>query len=190
MLGGFFFIAVALWAAWLITWHIAALWRSKPTVKAARREYRLHFAMIALGFFLLFNAIPRFTVPVLWPVAPPLGWAMEALTLGGILFAWWARIHLGKLWSGGIERMADHRVVDSGPYALVRHPIYTGLIAAAAAMAVIRATPWALLGLALYTAGFALKAKVEERFLDREVGGYDGYRARVPMIVPFARRSR
>jgi len=115
---------------------------------------------------------------------------MEALTLGGILFAWWARIHLGTLWSGGIERMADHRVVDSGPYALVRHPIYTGLIAAAAAMAVIRATPWALLGLVLFAAGFALKARVEERFLEREVGGYQGYRARVPMIVPFLRPAR
>jgi protein-S-isoprenylcysteine O-methyltransferase Ste14 len=190
MLGDFFIIAAALWAAWLITWHIASFWRGRPTAKAPRREYRLHFVMIALGFFLLFNAIPRLAVPVLWPVTPPLGWTMEALTLGGILFAWWARVHLGKLWSGGVERMADHRVVDSGPYALVRHPIYTGLIAAAAAMAVIRATPWALLGLALFAGGFALKAKVEERFLNREVGGYDGYRARVPMIVPLVRWGR
>jgi protein-S-isoprenylcysteine O-methyltransferase Ste14 len=185
MLGDFFMIAVGLWAAWLVSWHVAALWRSKPTVKAPRREYRLHFAMIALGFFLLFNAIPRLAAPVLWPVAAPLGWSMEALTLAGILFAWWARVHLGKLWSGGVERMADHRVVETGPYALVRHPIYTGLIAAAAAMAVIRATPWALLGLALFALGFALKAKVEERFLERELGGYDSYRARVPMILPF-----
>jgi len=66
----------------------------------------------------------------------------------------------------------------------VRHPIYTGLIAG---MAVVRATPWALLGLALFALGFALKAKVEERFLERELGGYDSYRARMPMIVPFTR---
>ena len=190
MLGTFFIVAVGLWAAWFVTWHIAAFWRGKPTVQAPRREYRLHFVMIALGFFLLFNALPSLAGPLLWPVSPLLGWSMEALTLGGILFAWWARIHLGTLWSGGIERMADHRVVDSGPYALVRHPIYTGLIAAAAAMAVIRATPWALLGLVLFAAGFALKAKVEERFLEREVGGYQGYRARVPMIVPFIRPAR
>jgi protein-S-isoprenylcysteine O-methyltransferase Ste14 len=85
--------------------------------------------------------------------------------------------------------MAEHRVVESGPYALVRHPIYTGLIAAAAAMAAIRATPWALAGLALFALGFALKAKVEERFLESELGGYASYRARVPMIVPFFRRK-
>jgi protein-S-isoprenylcysteine O-methyltransferase Ste14 len=71
----------------------------------------------------------------------------------------------------------------------VRHPIYTGLIAAAAAMAAIRATPWALIGLALFALGFVLKAKVEERFLESELGGYEGYRARVPMIVPFFRRK-
>jgi protein-S-isoprenylcysteine O-methyltransferase Ste14 len=190
MLGDFFLIAVALWAVWLVTWHIASFWRSKPTAKAPRREYRLHFAMIALGFFLLFNAIPRLMAPALWPVGPALGWSMEALTLGGILFAWWARWHLGKLWSGGVERMAEHRVVESGPYALVRHPIYTGLIAAAAAMAAIRATPWALIGLALFALGFALKAKVEERFLESELGGYAGYRARVTMIVTLYRSKQ
>jgi protein-S-isoprenylcysteine O-methyltransferase Ste14 len=187
MPGDFFMIAVGLWAAWFVSWHIAMAWRGKPTASAPRRDYRLYFVMIALGFFLLFNAVPRLAAPVLWPVTPPLGWSMEALTLAGILFAWWARVHLGKLWSGGIERMADHRLVDTGPYALVRHPIYTGLIAAAAAMAVIRATPWALLGLVLFALGFALKARVEERFLESEIGGYDSYRARVPMIVPFIR---
>lgn len=189
-MGDFFRIGIGLWLAWLVSWHIAALWRSRPTVKAPGRDYRLHFAIIALGFFLVFNGLPRLLRPVWWPVPPALGWSMEAVILAGIVFAWWARIHLGKLWSGGVERMADHRVVDSGPYALVRHPIYTGLIAAALAMAVIRATPWALLGAALIALGFALKARVEERFLQAELGGYEQYRARVPMIVPFTRWSR
>ena len=51
------------------------------------------------------------------------------------------RIHLGALWSGSITRKADHRIVDTGPYGVVRHPIYTGLIAAAIAMAAVKATP-------------------------------------------------
>lgn len=186
-MGLFFQIAAILWIVWLVTWHVAALWRDKPTAKAPGRSYRLHFAVIALGFFLIFNGLPRLMQPTLWPVGPLLGWSMEALVAAGMLFAWWARIHLGALWSGGIERMADHRVIDSGPYALVRHPIYTGLIAAALAVAVIRATPWALLGAALFALGFAFKARVEERFLEAELGGYQAYRARVPMIVPFIR---
>jgi len=185
MFGLYFRIAVGLWVLWLVSWHVAALWRSKPTVKAPRSSYRGQFVVVALGFFLVFNGVPRLQQPQLWPVGDALGWSMEGLILAGILFAWWARIHLGKLWSGGIERMAEHRVVDSGPYAIVRHPIYTGLIGAALAVAVIRATPWALLGAALFALGFALKAKVEERFLQEEIGGYDAYRARVRMIVPF-----
>ena len=187
MLGFYFRIAIGLWILWLSSWQFAALWRSKPTVRAPRRSYRAQFAVVALGFFLVFNGIPRLQQPQLWPVGDALGWSMEAVIVAGILFAWWARIHLGKLWSGGIERMAEHRVVDSGPYALVRHPIYTGLIVAAFATAVIRATPWTLLGAGLFALGFALKAKVEERFLEAELGGYDAYRARVPMIVPFVR---
>ncbi len=187
MVGFFFQVAVGLWALWLVSWHIAALWRSKPTVKAPVTTYRAQFLLIIVGFFLVFNGIPRLRGPVLWPVEAPLGWSMEGLIVVGIAFAWWARLHLGRLWSGGVERMAEHRVVDSGPYALVRHPIYTGLIAAALGMAVIRATPWALVGAALFALGFALKAKVEERFLEAELGGYDAYRARVPMIVPFVR---
>ncbi len=187
MLGPYFRIAVGLWAVWLISWHLAALWRSKPTARAPRRDYRLQFVLIVLGFFLVFNAFPRLGRPLLWPVDAPLGWSMEGLILVGILFAWWARLHLGKLWSGGVERMAEHRVVQSGPYALVRHPIYTGLIAAILGTAVIRATPWALAGVVLFAIGFAWKAKVEERFLEAELGGYEAYRARVPMIVPFLR---
>jgi protein-S-isoprenylcysteine O-methyltransferase Ste14 len=117
-------------------------------------------------------------------VTPALGWSMVALTGAGIALAWRARIHLGRLWSGGIERMADHRVVDSGPYALVRHPIYTGLIMGAVALAGLQAKPWAIAGAALFTLGWALKARVEERFLEKEIGGYEDYRRRVSMIVP------
>jgi protein-S-isoprenylcysteine O-methyltransferase Ste14 len=63
-------------------------------------------------------------------------------------------------------------VVDTGPYALVRHPIYTGLIMGAVAMAGLQARPWPILGAILFSLGFALKARVEERFLEQEIGGY------------------
>lgn len=180
----FYIIVVAcLWIGWLVSWQVAALWRDKPTVQAPRGEYRLHFAIISVGMVLMYGFIPEHQ-PILWPVGPVLGWAMVALTAAGIAFAWWARIVLGRLWSSGIERMAEHRVVDNGPYALVRHPIYTGLIMGAVGMAGLQAKPWAIVGAALFTLGFALKAKVEERFLEKEIGGYDAYRRRVSMILP------
>ena len=57
-------------------------------------------------------------------------YVLAGLTLAGTLFTWWARIHLGRFWSNAITRKEGHRVIDTGPYGLVRHPIYTGLSAA------------------------------------------------------------
>lgn len=182
-MNGFFVPLIAsLWLVWIVSWHVAALWRGGKREEAPRREYRLHYAIAFLGFFLVFSAWPP--MAPLWASSARLGWAMVALTAAGFAFAWWARIHLGKLWSGGVVLRDDHRVVDSGPYALVRHPIYTGLFAAVIAMAVVRGTPAALLGAALFVLGFTLKARVEERFLEQSLPEYGDYRRRVGMIVP------
>jgi protein-S-isoprenylcysteine O-methyltransferase Ste14 len=185
----FYIMVVAfMWLAWFVSWHVATLWRDKPTTQAPRSQYRLYFVMIAVGLVLMYGVVPR-EQPVLWAVTPWLGWSMIALTAAGIALAWWARIALGRLWSGGFERMAEHRVVDTGPYALVRHPIYTGLIMGAVAMAGLQAKPWPILGAALFSVGFALKARVEERFLEKEIGGYEDYRRRVSMILPLPKLS-
>jgi protein-S-isoprenylcysteine O-methyltransferase Ste14 len=180
----YFTIEIALGLAWVVTWNLAAFWRAKATAQAPRGSYRLLIVFAALGLFMVFNNLPTFRFPKLWSVGPVLGWSMIALTAAGIAFMWWARFHLGKLWSGGVEVKHGHRVVDTGPYAWTRHPIYTGLILSAFAAAALRATPWAFLGATLVALGFALKARVEERFLEKEIGGYDVYRKRVPMIVP------
>ncbi len=104
------------------------------------------------------------------------------------MFCWWARIHLGALWSGRITRKEGHRVVDTGPYRLVRHPIYTGIDTAALALLVVKATPIALAGFVLIVWGYWIKARIEERFLREQLGAadYDAYRARTPMLVPFS----
>jgi protein-S-isoprenylcysteine O-methyltransferase Ste14 len=109
------------------------------------------------------------------------------LTFAGILFAWWARIHLGRLWSGSITRKEGHHIVDTGPYGLVRHPIYTGLIAATLTTAAASATPTAIMGFIFIAIGLWLKARAEEQFLSTELGpeAYAAYQRRVPMLVPF-----
>jgi len=187
-------IELILWVAWVISWFAAALvWKGKSSSRLERRQFRPHFLVIVIGFYLMVLPIP-FLGP-LWSVGPPLGWTMVALVAAGILLAWWARIEMGKLWSGGVERMEDHRVIQTGPFAIVRHPIYTGLAMTAIGVGLTSALPTALLGAALFTGGFAFKAKVEERFLEQELGGYAEYRKRVPMLVPglqprfFSRRS-
>ncbi len=89
----------------------------------------------------------------------PLAWALLAVTAGGLVFCWWARLHIGRLWSGTVTRKEGHRVVDTGPYALVRHPIYTGMIAAAFATGVLRGTIVAMAGAVLMTLGLWVKAR-------------------------------
>ena len=196
------------WIVWAISWILAALWASRAASRpgfAAEAGYRI---LAILGFILIFMTGPRTAggalagsrihilrlpldpafIQPLWIVPDAVGWAMVGLAIVGFLFAWWARIHLGALWSGSITRKADHRIVDTGPYGIVRHPIYTGLIVAAIAMVVVKASWAAILGLVLMTAGYWLKAKIEEGFLRKELGaeGYDAYRKRVPMLVPFS----
>ena len=127
----------------------------------------------------------------LWVLSDDVSWALVGVVTLGFLFAWWARIYLGSLWSGWITKKAGHHIVDTGPYALVRHPIYTGLILSAFATAIQRGTLVALLGAAVMAWGFWIKARLEERFLREELGpeAYDSYRRRVPMLVPFGPKA-
>jgi protein-S-isoprenylcysteine O-methyltransferase Ste14 len=91
------------------------------------------------------------------------------------------------MWSSSVTRKADHHIVDTGPYRLVRHPIYTGMIFACLATAVAQGTPASFAGVALMIAGIVVKARLEETFLREEFERElcDAYARRVPMLVPF-----
>jgi protein-S-isoprenylcysteine O-methyltransferase Ste14 len=113
---------------------------------------------------------------------------MTALEALGFAFTWWARVTLGAYWSGDVSRKADHRIIDTGPYRIVRHPIYTGLLLATYATAAQIAAPTTLAGIALVTLALWIKARLEERFLVQELGeaAYEPYRRRTPMLAPFS----
>jgi protein-S-isoprenylcysteine O-methyltransferase Ste14 len=90
------------------------------------------------------------------------------------------------LWSSQVTRKQDHRIIDTGPYALVRHPIYTGLILAVLATAAVKGTLPGIAGAVFIVWGLWMKARLEERFLRTELGAaYDDYSRRVPMLIPF-----
>jgi protein-S-isoprenylcysteine O-methyltransferase Ste14 len=189
-----------LWNIWIVAWIAMALWTNRTVARpGVGRE--LPYRLVTLAGFVILLAATASTTPgrlrfsnapgVLgwrfWIPSLPIGWAMVGLTAAGFLFSTWARLSIGRLWSGHITRKEDHHVVDTGPYALVRHPIYTGLITAALATSVATGTMLAMAGAALLTLGFWMKARAEERFLRDELGpeAYDAYARRVPMLVPF-----
>jgi protein-S-isoprenylcysteine O-methyltransferase Ste14 len=177
-----------IWIGWIVSWIGASFWSARTEKRVATWPVWVSRVALLVGAILLLHSTRRLLrEPMLWHVGYDGAYTLAGLTLVGILFAWWARIHLGRLWSGTITRKENHHVVDSGPYALVRHPIYTGLIAAIAATAAAQATVTGLFGAALIAFGLWLKARVEEDFLTAELGAdaYGAYRRRVPMLVPF-----
>ena len=196
------YVVVFLWFVWIVSWLVAANW-AKETVKApARRSELLYRVLQGLGFAMVFMSLgqskiyepePGFDATILaflyssvWEPAVWLGWIAVLLTAAGLGFAWWARMHLGELWSSSVTRKQDHKVIDTGPYGIVRHPIYTGLLLATFAVALTSGRLIAVIGLIVVMAAIWVKARLEERFLREELGGeaYAAYAKRVPMLVP------
>jgi len=184
----------ALWLTWWVSWWAAAWWSDRSVKRPATGSQVAYRALAGIGVILLFG---MYRHPVdaelrLWHTPDPIAWTMVPLVAVGLLFTWWARIHLGRLWSVNVARKADHHVVDTGPYAMVRHPIYTGIILASIGTAAMRGTLLAWVGMALMTIGWYVKARMEERFLREELGAEDyvRYARRVPMLLPVARRRQ
>lgn len=177
------------WLAWFASWLAAAAW-TRQTVKraASAREFPSRI-IVLIGGALLFVSIGtgRSFFPEVWRATATLGWVLFVGVLAGMAFAWWARLHLGALWSGTVTRKEGHRIIDTGPYAVVRHPIYTGVLFSMWMTAIETARIEPILGCVLLSLGLWMQARLEERFLAQELGAtnYEAYSARVPMLIPF-----
>ena len=174
------------WGVWALSWFLAAIWTRQTTARASWAQELPYRIVTIIGVVLLFGFFRGGVFGYGWDVSETELWILLALVVAGFAFAWWARLHLGALWSGTITRKQDHRIVDTGPYALVRHPIYTGILLSGFATAIARGRWEALIGAFLFALGCWIKARQEERFLSEELGPeYAAYRKRVPMLVPF-----
>jgi protein-S-isoprenylcysteine O-methyltransferase Ste14 len=178
------------WIAWVVSWWTAAFWSARAVKRPAAGSQALYRVVTIAGAILLFRYFPQGrTTWMLWTMGTSARWVMVTIVAAGLSFTWWARVHLGKLWSGSITRKADHHIVDTGPYRIVRHPIYTGIIIAEIATAIQSGAVQAFLGATLMIVGFYIKARMEEGFLRTQVdaAAYDAYSRRVPMLIPFMR---
>ena len=188
------------WPVWYVTWIAAVVWSARTKTQMKTDMAGPSRWLAGLGSFLLFA--PSHLGQSAWKLGPfdvlfrkywvqPswVAWSLFVLIVAGFAFCWWARLHLGRLWSGFVTVKEDHRVVDTGPYGLVRHPIYAGVIFSGFMMALLRASPASLIGCAMFAAGFAMIAATEERFLREQLGedAYDAYSRRVPMLIPMTR---
>jgi len=179
-------VLLGVWNVWLLSWIIAARWSSVVAVRQSPRDRFVQSFFVIAGVVLIFFTVFGPLSHPLLPASVLLAWAGVALAIAGLAFTWWARLHLGREWSATVTLKQDHRLVRSGPYAITRHPIYTGiLLALFASVVVYHVSPQGLLGLALVACGFVLKLKQEERFMTERFGDeYRDYKTRVRALVP------
>ena len=124
-------------------------------------------------------------IPTLWTQTSLTVGIGLAFTAAGLCFAVWARMHLGKYWSGRITLKVNHQVIQTGPYAWVRHPIYSGLILALFGTALTLGTISAFAGFAFMVFSFVRKLKIEETWLCSQFGAeYEAYQQRVNALIP------
>jgi protein-S-isoprenylcysteine O-methyltransferase Ste14 len=176
-----------LWTGFFIFWMLWAI-RTKPTERRESIGSRLSYTLlVAAGFYLLL-AYPLRPFWLRRPVLPPDRWVKElaaGITAAGLLFAIWARLHLGGNWSGTVTMKVGHELVRSGPYRWVRHPIYSGLLLAVLGTAMERRQVRGFVALALIYAGFFLKIRKEEQFMNTLFGaGYEEYRRATGALIP------
>jgi len=175
------------WIVFAAYWLLSAL----KTNRTVRREsfaarYSVTFLEV-LGFTLLFSDNAR--IGVLGHRVFP---RTYALWIAGVVFTWigiaialWARWHLGQYWSGRVTLKEDHKLIRTGPYAHLRHPIYTGLDLAAigGALAIDRWQCVAGLGVIIF--GFVIKAKREESMLSTQFGeSFEEHRRHTGFLFP------
>ncbi|HEY1897107.1 MAG TPA: isoprenylcysteine carboxylmethyltransferase family protein [Terracidiphilus sp.] len=175
------------WGALGLVWLIGLAF-TKRTVRSQSYGTRAFpLALVLFGFALVgSHSFRRGWLGLRFlPDSPP--WAVTglALTVVGCLFAIWARLILGANWSGRATVKAAHELIVSGPYALARHPIYTGLLLAAAGTALVQGEWRCILGVALIALAFAVKIGQEERLMRLTFPqAYARYRQKVKALIP------
>jgi protein-S-isoprenylcysteine O-methyltransferase Ste14 len=178
----------AVWVSVGIVWAVAAVW-AKPARRIEPAGSRFgHMLLIAAAFFLLFSARTRIG-PLAWRFVPESHGAEYAglgVTIAGAAFAVWARLFLGGNWSSSVTIKEGHTLVRSGPYAVVRHPIYSGFLFAVTGTAIALGELRGLVALLVAFISWWLKSRIEERFLIERFGAeYEAYERQVKALIPF-----
>ncbi len=176
------------WGVFIVVWLLAAIF-TKRTVYRESGTHRLRYMIpIVIGCYLLFRR-SRFRYPLNVQIIPPTDALLVAaalLCICGVGFCIWARAVLGRNWSGTVTLKENHELIVRGPYRLVRHPIYTGLLAMVIATAIQQGHIGGIIGLILIFVSLWIKSTHEEEVMRKQFPDqYAAYRERVKRIIPF-----
>jgi protein-S-isoprenylcysteine O-methyltransferase Ste14 len=176
------------WLVFVLYWRIKAAdtkatRRVEPASSSILRVFILLIAIVLL-------TVPRIPLPWLyaqvWPPGYWLFWLGAAVAVAGLLFAVWAREHLGRNWSSSVTIKEGHELITTGPYAVVRHPIYTGILGGFLGMAIAISQVRGFMALAFVFLAFWFKLRIEEKWMHSQFGEtYATYARRTAALVPY-----
>lgn len=188
MLWVYEYLFTAVWIAFLLYWQIKAV-NTKTTQRIEPVTSRI-LRVLAFLIAIVLLSTTRIPLPWLylhpWPVGFWPFWVGVAVTVGGLVFAVWAREHLGRNWSRSVTIKEGHELITSGPYGVVRHPIYTGILAGFLGTAIAVSEVRGFLALALVFLALWAKLRMEEQWMRSQFGEtYATYAHRTAALVPY-----
>jgi len=177
-----------LWIAFLIYWQVKAV-GAKTTRRiepAASRILRAFIFLIAIVLLSTTRIPLRWLYLHPWPVGFWPFWLGAIVLAGGLLFAVWAREHLGSNWSRSVTIKQDHELITTGPYAVVRHPIYTGILAGFLGTAIALSEVRGFVAFVLIFFILYRKLRMEEQWMRSQFGEtYATYAHQTAALVPY-----
>jgi protein-S-isoprenylcysteine O-methyltransferase Ste14 len=177
---------VTCWGAVALAWLGGAIYyESRGPAERTRRSFVSPIVISTVVVVALFAGIPRAD----WhPLEPHATWVRIvglAVLLAAAALTVWARLALGAMWSAAPTVKEHHKLSTGGPYAITRHPIYTGLLGMLLGTALAAGGgPW-IVPFAVYFVTLQFKIRIEERLMLAEFpDDYPRYRRHVPQLVP------
>ncbi len=181
-------IISACWILFAVIWLLAAFATKQSVYRESRLQRMRYVIPILLGGFLLAKG-HRLSDPLNHRVIPhveALAWTGVVLCIAGFAFCIWARFTLGRNWSGVVTLKRGHELISDGPYALVRHPIYTGLLTMFVATVIVLGHVAGIIALPFVFVSLWIKLRYEEKLMLKQFPNeYAAYQQHVKRIIPF-----
>jgi len=172
-----------LWMLIMTVWLALASESNEPVEGKRDRRSDVAVWIVSIGWVVLLW--PRFNGPQLIPRIMPIRMVGAALTIIGLAFALWARFYLGSNWSAYISLVLNHKLIRTGPYAIVRHPIYSGFMIAIIGSGLNFGHLRSFIAAAMVILPWVYKSGLEETFMRDHFGrDYDLYCHDVRRLIP------
>ena len=175
------------WSILFLYWLYTGM-RTKINIKKQKAGQRFGYLLLITAAFLLVYGNYMSTGFLSVRFLPHTNWISYAglfINISGIIFAIIARSQLGSNWSGTVTIKKDHELIQNGPYAITRHPIYTGLLFGLIGSVIILGEIRGLIAITVLFVAIQKKIDVEEKFLSNVFSEYAEYRQHTRRLIPF-----